>query len=216
LSGGMAWSGLVPELFAATSASLDLLPNDRDGELSERVDIGRVRPLGAVTAGEGKPLLTGNPLWSIPLSVLTATRERPIFSASRRPPQPAVVATHLDPVAPPPPLQVAEPLSLALIGAVVGDSDAIAVFLNRADQKIIRLRQGESHAGWMLSSVQPREVTLNKADRTEVLALQRTGATASGPADVELPGRTVPTAGVVSYAPFVPHSTPKNGESDGL
>jgi hypothetical protein len=35
------------------------------------------------------------------------------------------------------------------------------------------LRQGESHAGWELSSVQPREVTFRKADRTEVLALKR-------------------------------------------
>ncbi len=28
----------------------------------------------------------GNPLWAIPLSALTETRERPLFSASRRPP----------------------------------------------------------------------------------------------------------------------------------
>src|SRR5438105_2534326 len=32
---------------------------------------------------------TGNPLWAIPLSSLTATRERPIFLPSRRAPRPA-------------------------------------------------------------------------------------------------------------------------------
>src|SRR5204863_1180757 len=33
---------------------------------------------------------TGNPLWAIPLSSLTATRERPIFLLSPRAPAPAV------------------------------------------------------------------------------------------------------------------------------
>ena len=41
---------------------------------------------------------SANPLWTIPLSSLTATRERPLFSPSRRPPQSVVVAK-----APPPP-----------------------------------------------------------------------------------------------------------------
>src|SRR5438045_3679915 len=31
---------------------------------------------------------SGNPLWTIPLASLTATRERPIFTPSRRPPPP--------------------------------------------------------------------------------------------------------------------------------
>src|SRR5262249_56938753 len=34
----------------------------------------------------------GNPLWGIPLSGLSATRGRPIFSPTRRPPAPAVFA----------------------------------------------------------------------------------------------------------------------------
>jgi general secretion pathway protein N len=114
-----------------------------------------------------------------------------------------------------------ERLSLALIGAVVGESDAIAVFIDRTNQKIVRLRQGETHAGWALSSVQPREVTLKKADRTEILALQGLNASASAPGAPgapPLPGLVVPTAGGGNgaYAPFVPRSTPKNGESDGL
>src|SRR5436853_7887547 len=45
---------------------------------------------------------TGNPLWAIPLSSLTATRERPIFLPSRRAPAPAVAGTAVV-VAPPPP-----------------------------------------------------------------------------------------------------------------
>src|ERR1019366_725459 len=102
-----------------------------------------------------RPLPSGNPLWAIPLSVLTATQERPIFSASRRPPQRAVVALPVDQASAPAPQKVAEPERppLALIGAVVGESDAIAVFLDRTNQKIVRLRQGETQAGWVLDSV---------------------------------------------------------------
>src|ERR1700731_1377944 len=43
-------------------------------------------------AGARQPPPGGNPLWGIPISALDATRERPIFSASRRPPMPLVVA----------------------------------------------------------------------------------------------------------------------------
>jgi general secretion pathway protein N len=124
------------------------------------------------------------------------------------------VAPAVEPVAPPP-QKAAEPERppLTLIGAVVGDSDAIAVFMDRTSQKFVRLRQGDAHAGWVLSEVQRREVTLTKADRREVLALQRQ----EGPAGVAgIPPIPVAVPAAGSYAPFIPRSTPKNGESDGL
>jgi general secretion pathway protein N len=129
-----------------------------------------------------------------------------------------VVEPHVDPVAPAP-QKTAEPERppLTLIGAVIGDSDAIAVFLDRTNQKFIRLRPGEARAGWVLSLVQRREVTLNKAGRTEVLALQRSDGPAGVAKASDEPGLRGPTGGVdVSYAPFVPRSTPKNGAPDGL
>jgi general secretion pathway protein N len=109
---------------------------------------------------------------------------------------------------------------LALIGAVVGDSDAIAVFFDRTSQKIVRLRPGESHAGWLLSSVLPREVTLEKADHAEVLVLKSPDVSpgvAGVPGLPVLPAQTIGgTATDASYAPYVPRSTPKNGAADGL
>ena len=218
LSGGMLVAAAAPQAQAATSSSLDVLPNDKAGE-ADTVDLGIVKPISRLNREAVKPRPSGNPLWSIPLSVLTATSERPIFSASRRPPQRAVVAPPVDPVTPPP-QKAAEPERppLTLIGAVVGDSDAIAVFMDRTNQKFVRLRQGDSHGGWVLSSVLPREVTLKKADRSEVLALQRQEGPAGLAGIPQMPGPVMPTAGGVdlSYAPFIPRSTPKNGESDGL
>ena len=216
-SAGLLMTVRAPELRAATSATADILSSEGAREVTDSVDLGSLKPIARPNREPGRPLPSGNPLWSIPLSVLTATQERPIFSASRRPPQRAVVAPLVDQVSSPAPRIAAEPerLPLALIGAVVGDGDAIAVFLDRTNQKIVRLRQGETHAGWALSSVQGREVALKKADRTEVLALQRQDGAAGVPG---APALTVPAAGGVdvSYAPFIPRSTPKNGEADGL
>ena len=226
--------GLSPQSPAATSSTSDILSDERAADAPDSVDIGRVTPIARPTREAAKPPPSGNPLWAVPLSALSTTQQRPIFSASRRPPPPAVVAPVLQAKAAPPP-KPAEPerLALSLIGAVVGDSDAIAVFLDRTNQKIVRLRQGDSHAGWLLSSVERREVTLKMADRSEVLVLQRqegpagVSGVSGGPAHAlpsavlpgsVLPGSVLPTAGSVntSYAPFIPRSTPKNGEPDGL
>jgi general secretion pathway protein N len=215
LTSGMLMAGPVPEVAAVTSATLDVLPGEGAGEAAAAVDLSSLKPIPRPAREGSKLLPSGNPLWAVPLSVLTATQERPIFSASRRPPQRAVVAVPVDQVSAPTPQKPTEPEHppLALIGAAVGESGAIAVFLDWTNQKIIRLRQGEAHAGWVLSSVLPREVTLKKADRTEVLVLKRQDGPAGAPAVA-----VVPAAGGIntSYAPFVPRSTPKNGEPDGL
>jgi general secretion pathway protein N len=215
LSGGMLMIAAAPQPRAATSSTLDILPSDRAGEGADTIDLGSIKPISRPSREAVKPRVSGNPLWSIPLSVLTATSERPIFSASRRPPARAVVAPAVEPVAPPP-RRAAEPERppLALIGAVVGESDAIAVFMDRTNQKFIRLRQGDAHAGWVLSSVLGREVTLKKAGRSEVLVLQRQEGSGGVAGVSPIPSTAI--GGVGSYAPFTPRSTPKNGESDGL
>jgi general secretion pathway protein N len=219
LAGAMLALGPSQAVRAATSPTPDILSDDRSPDV---VDVGSVKPLARPKAEPARVLPSGNPLWAVPLSALTATQARPIFSASRRPPQPAVVAPA--PVlasAPPPPTEAEHP-PLALIGAVVGAGEAIAVFLDRATQKIVRLRPGESHGGWKLSGVESREVTFKKDDRSETLVLQRRDGATETPAASAPAGEpgvpAIPVAGAVdgSYAPFVPKHTPKNGESDGL
>jgi general secretion pathway protein N len=221
LSGLILAAGWVPTPHAATSATLDVLPNDVTG-VPERVDVSPLRPLTGQKRQREKPPAQGNPLWSVPLSVLTATQERPIFSMSRRPPPRAVVGPLIEPVVAPVVQKPAEPEHppLVLIGAVVGESDAIAVFLDRTNMAVVRLRTGEMHSGWELSSVLPREVTLKKADQVEVLVFQRPdgspGAVGGSGLPIQ-PAQAVQPAQVTGgYAPFIPRSTPKNGESDGL
>ena len=217
LSVGLLLGGLSSAVMAATSSTSGSIPGDRAGEASDSVELGAVKPIAAPEPGISRPAPRGNPLWSVPLSALTATQERPIFSVSRRPPQRAVVAPVAEVEnAPAPPKPVEGPPPLALVGAVVGDGDSIAVFIDRASLKTVRLRPGEAHAGWVLSSVLRREVTLKKDDRTETIGLKAMEGMAPV-AGLPQPSAigAAPVTGV-GFAPFIPRSTPKNGEPDGL
>jgi hypothetical protein len=61
--------------------------------------------------------------------------------------------------------------SFALLGAVTGEKEDIAIFLDETTKIIVRLRRGESHSGWTLRSVKGREVTLDGYRETAILAL---------------------------------------------
>jgi general secretion pathway protein N len=118
-------------------------------------------------SGERAPQ-TGNPLWAISLESLSFTRERPLFSPSRRPPAQAIVA-------PPPPPRAApvvpEQLQLTLVGTVIGDNEHIGVFLDQATRKVVRLQVGQGAAGWILRDVEARTATFKKDQRQTMLAL---------------------------------------------
>ena len=140
----------------------------------------------------------GNPLWAIPLSSLTATRERPLFLPSRRAPAAAVagpvaIAPSLPP--PPPPAEPDRP-ALTLIGVITGESEGFAVFLDHASNNVVRLKTGQDHSGWVLRAVKGREATLHKNGKSEILALPVPGAGGlvggepnSGPPPVMPPGQ---------------------------
>jgi len=118
----------------------------------------------------------GNPLWSIPVKGLAATRERPIFSPSRRPPPPPIIAA---PHVPPPPAsrptEPERPL-LTLVGTVTGEQEAFGIFLDQMANKVVRLRLGDDHHGWILRQVRGREVMLQKDGETAFLALPPPGS----------------------------------------
>jgi general secretion pathway protein N len=124
----------------------------------------------------------GNPLWTIPLSEMTATRDRPLFDPSRRRPNPPAIATiaHVPP--PPPPPQEPEQPPLALLGTIAAREGGFAICLNQATSELVRIRTGETFEGWTLLSVRGREATFETASRQVVLALP-------SPDDPRLPAR---------------------------
>ena len=147
--------------------------------------------LGPVPIPTGPREPRGNPLWSVPLKNLNATRERPIFLPSRRAPAPAVAGAPPPVVmAPPPPAEPERP-QLVLVGAVSGETEGIAVFIVETTRDIVRVRTGENHAGWVLRSVRGREATLEKDPETAILALPDPLAPPGAPG-VPGPGGTSP------------------------
>jgi general secretion pathway protein N len=111
----------------------------------------------------------GDALWAIPLASLTATRERPIFSPTRRP---ASAVVRLAPAQPP---SAGQPL-LVLLGAIAGETEGIAIFQDRTTKNTIRLKPGESHAGWTLQAVKAREAILQNEQKTAILVFPNPSA----------------------------------------
>lgn len=126
-------------------------------------------PASVDATSTDQPLGT-NPLWGIPLSVLKETRDRPLFSPSRRRSaapavgRPVRVTKAVSPAAAPKP-------ALDLVGTVEGNSEGYAVFIDTTTHSIVRLKTGEGRDGWILRSVSEREVVLYNNDRTEKLEL---------------------------------------------
>jgi hypothetical protein len=154
-------------------APVDMLPATPRAREPELIETPATRPSQPV-AKPSEP--SANPLWAIPLSRLTATRDRPLFLPSRRAPAPGIATAPvaaLTPTAPPP----AEPErpSLTLVGAIASDTEGFAVFVDQATNTVIRLRTGQDHQGWVLRAVKGREATLVKASISTTLTLPEPG-----------------------------------------
>jgi hypothetical protein len=169
--------------FAYTATGVDDAANP--GADNPVLDVTRhAMPPPDVTAKPAEtPTVAANPLWAIPLSALSATRARPLFTPSRRPPAPIVASVPV--VAPrlPPPSAPAAPEhpNLILVGTVSAETEGLAVFIDTTTRDTVRLRTGEGHAGWILESVERKTVTLQKGDRSETLQLPRPDAPPSVP-----------------------------------
>jgi general secretion pathway protein N len=180
-------TGTATLSFAANPPNaLDVPPA---GVTSPPVDMLQTEPTQQSTSERPREP-SGNPLWAIPLSSLSATRERPLFTPSRRPPAPQAVAgpPPAVPIAAAPPPPGPERPQLTLVGAVVGDSGGIAIFLDQTTNSIVRLKTGESHSGWKLRSVRGREALFERNSETLILALPAPGAVAPPGAPATTPG----------------------------
>lgn len=135
-------------------------------------------PPKAVLDGREAPR-GGNPLWAISITELSQTRARPLFSPSRRPPAPPqLAALTSSPAKPAPSKREADHPLLTLLGTVVSASVGIGVFADEASHDVIRLKVGDVHDGWTLSSVVGRTAIFQKEGyRAATLVFPPPGAT---------------------------------------
>jgi general secretion pathway protein N len=146
-------------------------------------------------AAAGAPSLIGNPLSAVSLDTLSATRERPVFSPTRRPATAAVAAAA--PVMPAAKVAAPEPAEpdhppLTLVGTIIGGSTRIGIFREQSNQNVIQLRAGDNFGGWQLLAVRGRETDFEKARQVAVLSLPpRDALPASGPG---VPAVSAPSA----------------------
>ena len=141
------------------------------------------------------PAANGNPLAAIAIQSLSATRERPLFTPSRRPPPPPVVAAPVVAAPAPAPAPVEAPPEtppFKLIGTIVGGEDSIAIFFNPATNATTRVHAGKEAAGWKVVAVNARAATLEKASQSVTLDLPKPGEASSAPAVSAVPGLPTP------------------------
>ncbi len=142
---------------------------------TEEVDMNRAAPEVGASAPVELPA-TGNPLWAIPISKLSATRDRPLFSVSRRPPTPpaapAAPTSALVADEPPPP----ETPPFTLVGTIIGADSRIAILYDETSQTASGVRLGERASGWTVRSVDSRSATLEGSGRVVTLELPEPSA----------------------------------------
>ena len=167
LTGMLVLLGAAAGFAAAPTGTGGLLGAD-NGSGTIDIERGAAQP---ASPRQAEPTPSGNPLWGIPLRELSATRERPLFSPSRRPPPPAVVAApYVVAAAVSKPVEPERP-QLTLVGTIAGATDGFGIFLDKTSNKVMRLKLREAHQGWILRRVHGREAVLEKQDQTVVLAL---------------------------------------------
>jgi hypothetical protein len=107
-----------------------------------------------------------NPLEAQPLDRLSVTRDRPLFSPTRRP---------VPPPPPPPPeaapvAVVPQPPNLQLFGIVVDDEGARAIVRSGAE-KVDRVQIGDDIGGWKVAQIEGRKLVLSLDGRLATFTL---------------------------------------------
>jgi hypothetical protein len=116
------------------------------------------------------PAVSGNPVAEVPLDRLSDTRNRPVFSRSRRPlapPAPAAVAARVEPQ----PLPLLPPPGVALFGVVVGPQGARAYIATGAADRIIGVRPGDDVSGWTVTTITRSDLVLSRAERSATFTM---------------------------------------------
>lgn len=181
LSAAASFAAVSTDIAAPSDSAIGSINTD-DGEKPNAA-----APQGAeAQQQEQEQKLPGNPLWAVPLKDLSATRERPIFSPSRRPPSPAVIAAPAAPVIAASKLVKPSRPQLTLVGTIIGIGKrrGFGIFRDQTANKALQLQTGEVHEGWVLREVHARTTVFQKNDVIVTLELPAQGATPPAPGGV--------------------------------
>jgi hypothetical protein len=122
--------------------------------------LGLIAPSPASAADEpppGQGEVAASPLAGQKLEHLSATRERPLFSPTRRPPPaPPTIVQGPPPPPPPPP-----PPDVALLGVVMDGEQARAVIRASPADKMTRVTIGDDVGGWKVAQIEGRKLVLS-------------------------------------------------------
>ena len=123
----------------------------------------------AATQASTQSTPEANPLSAQPFEALFATRERPLFVPTRRPPAPPpvkVVQRSEIPAAPP-----AAP-NVVLLGIIdENDGERARALVRLGAGKPLRLRVGEDVSGWKVARIEARRLILTLAERSAEFTL---------------------------------------------
>ena len=108
-----------------------------------------------------------SPLAARPLEALSATRDRPLFSPSRRAPAPPPVVAM--PQAPPPPPP--SPPSVTLFGVVMDAGEARAIVQAGSAKQVRRVRIGDDIEGWKVTQIEQRRLMLSLDGRVATFTM---------------------------------------------
>ena len=115
------------------------------------------------------------------LEALSATRLRPLFSATRRPPPPPEAARP----ATVPAQQRAKQPDAILTAVIIGTDMRAAIFKRSGETKTLSLAPGGEIEGWKLTRIDERQVQLRRD--TDLVTLPLAKATGPGAAKLVVP-----------------------------
>jgi hypothetical protein len=98
----------------------------------------------------------------VSLEAMSATRIRPLFSPTRRPPPPPPAAASTQTVAAAP--ASPSPPDVTLTAVVIGTDLRVAVFKRGTEAKSLSVAAGGEIEGWRVTSIEPREVQMQRDD----------------------------------------------------
>jgi hypothetical protein len=149
--------------------------------------LGSTPVLGSDATGQAPAdsfAVLSNPIVAQSIDSLSATRERPLFSPTRRPPAPPAAApapiVRRAAAAPPP-----SPPGVVLLGVVIGADAARAFVRSEPPDKTLRVGIGDDIGGWKVSQIERHELVLSLGDRSATFKIFDNTKTTEPPPSVE-------------------------------